>query len=412
MGHDMAQKSVKNTVTHDENDDTTGHIENVQTFSRETEDFLQSIGDPEALIKVYRKKMGAAQGMELLFSCQPGQFTREELEEHLQTTYGGGDYVVRVYVGKPRQLHAVEPLSVAAPIKLAGLAPANVADNRDDFLRMMMAQQQESRDTMMAMMQNSTQMMMGVVQAIAGRPQQQNNLADTIQLAQLLTGKQQSTSPTEILQLIMQGIELGKETAGNGGGDESIFQTMVKSFGPLAATLAAQGNGNGALGASGHRPATPAMRPQVVEGGARPLPLQKSVTAPQPLQVSEDVPAGRIAPRVDTTPAPSDDVQSAQDEYFAILKRCINASKRGSDPALWAEILVDEIPPGDLDGLIHIAESDDLFTHFIVVLENRFGKLDDVQLEWFTTLRAELRSMSAMSATDLPEIDAMTTDGA
>lgn len=278
--------------------------------------FAELAGVSNSRVVVYRANRNQKQAY--MFTCTPDQFSLDDLREK----YNGGEF--RLYVSKdgrpfknilvnvePKQVNAGEP---AAP----GMADVVIA-MREGF-----AQQAElMREALLA-------------REPAASPLGNMNLAELITAIGTLTKNNApppapAPSSDTAITMLLKGIELARELRETSGGEGEpslmgLFRDLIKS--PMTAQ------------------ALQAMAAQ-------------AATQPQPVVPARPV-APRIAPPVQPQPAPAPAPAVAQPtqgepvnpmlkHYLGVL---VKKAEEGADPALYADVALDNVPEETLRFLI------------------------------------------------------------
>ncbi len=235
----------------------------------------------EAEISVWVYRRTAKSKPAFLFKCTPVDFSLDTLRDN----YGGGEFTV--YVKRGRDLIKRHSPVVEPPPKPA---PSTLPPNPPDIAQ---ALQQAVRD---------------VLQQIRPQETEETILARLKSYKEILGGASSAAAaPADMLAMFRQGIEFAKEFAGNAGekGAFDVLERAIATFGaPLATIIQSQ--------------------------------LEKSAMTKNP-----PLP-GSVKTATPQQPAlPSAGVQLL---LKAKIKELLPAAARDSDPALYADLLVDQFP--------------------------------------------------------------------
>lgn len=319
----MPRKTVV-TETVEDNDgfDATNIIETEQLPDQELAeadalDGLMSefMGADGVSVNVYRQ--GAGKKLSFLYATLPEESTGGDIMERCRDQYGTGDYRLHIRKGN-RLIHnrgfSVEQAKVPEQ-------PAQ-QDNSRDIIALITAQMNQQQQMFMATMQ-------AMAQAFSGRPEPSVNPAEMqrslieslVALKGLAVDEKPHKDPVEML---VQGITLAKELAGKEGETNSndLLLEGLKHFAPVIAGASAQG-----------------MMPKAAQ--VRPMPQG------QP-RVALERPAQPIKPPADVQgPNPiNQEEQAAMMEKLAMQQQLaflVQQAKNGKNPALYAELLLDQV---------------------------------------------------------------------
>lgn len=289
-------------------------------------------------VKVYAMKAHDGRAMVWLFSFAPGEYTYSQLLEHVRDNYGAGDYCIKVHGGISNRLLQTEKVSVGAPIRKPQPAGESQPDSVLAFMREQAAMQQT--------------MLMGLMQALAGRPApvapEGLSVADTLALLNATKG---GGDAKEVMGLIMQGIELGKQVSGNAPDDEGGFMGALKMLAPALAGMATQ--------PAAPLPRRPRIAPPAVQGS----PSEQPLTPQAPPHKAPD---------------------SNQQELQILLKMLVRAAVQHAEPAIYAEVVIDQVGTEAAGQLTQPAV-------FEQIIHATPGAAD--HLSWFHELREEIATM-------------------
>lgn len=294
----MARRTVEQTELDDLEPDTGAAPADDTPDDVAVNSLLADIaGDTSAAVTVYRSAPN--QKLKYLFKCHPGDFSLEQLRDE----YGGGDF--RLYISKAGVLYKNVGVSVEPPRRVPEqVARQNPAPDMLEILREMQRQNMQDMQILLLKMAEAMRANTPPIDPVA----MQNQL-----LSQLATMKSLFTKdegPRENpLDGILKGIELAKSLAPTPVGEANTTDVLleaIKTFGrPLA------------------------------EGVAR---MQDA----QPAQPQQIDPA-RVQ-RAPGTPDTSKGESNVNTVLKMQLKMLVKKAQAGSDPALYADLILDNIP--------------------------------------------------------------------
>lgn len=296
---------------------------------------LSGEGGEDARIFLYRDIKGKSTGAEL-FSMSPAEFDLAAICEKLREDYGTGDY--RAILKKGGRIKKAMPLAVEVPkSRVATSAP--VAGNQDNTLiTLLTSQAQRSAEDARLAQESMNKMMLAIVQGKNNAPQ--STMKETLEILALLNNAKGDKS--DPIDSLLKGIELGKQLAEGGGGENPILAGLK------------------------------AMAPVIQKGMEVSLATQKALPArvnpklPKPTKVIEK----------------TESDENAHKEEFNVLCRMIKrAADKGSDPELYADWLIDQI--GE-EALAQYMLEDMDYDLFVLMVP---GGLTEPQKEWLDMVR-------------------------
>lgn len=180
-----------------------------------------------------------------LMRCTSAEYTKEELEDHIQATYGAGDYRIRGYYnGK-----LIEGLSFPFSCEDApdtGREIAPVSQSLPSQAEMMQQQQ-------FAMFQNMMGMQMQMMQGMAGlfanlaKPVEQPNMLEIMRTVKELMPQPVSTPTADPFSMVKEVLGLAKElpAIASGGSDREtsamdVISQLINTAGPILESLKSQ----------------------------------------------------------------------------------------------------------------------------------------------------------------------------
>ena len=238
----------------------------------------------------------------------------------VRDTFGGGKYRITVTddAGKirmRRNIDVVESLRPLAPVPTATLA-GSIAELAP--VLELIRPPQQSNDILLALIKSQGEMLTAMMNRPAPATTPPMGVADFVALMTAMKGDKQD-SPIDVL---LKGLSLGKEIAGDGGGDSmmTVASKGLEMIGELAK----------------HPPQVTARPRANVKIGAIP-PAELAGTIPaQPPKIQP-------TPASDTTMAPNilQQLQWLRQQLTALIYQ----ANRGSDPSLYADVMLDNLPP-------------------------------------------------------------------
>lgn len=282
--------------------------------------------------------------------------------EDIPPRFGGGDYIIKRL--KSGMIMKQASLSVEGEPIIERPKPAREVETERAQPDILSAMQ-----TMMAGMQEANrQLITGLAQIM--RPSEQPSRADMLHelqlMQQMFAPNNNRQDPTDIL---MKGIELAKSIQPRDGDTSGmdVLQEAIRSFAPAVTEVV-------------RRAHIAPQRPQGHKG--------QGLTPPSSHN-------GTSNPALPSTQPQGNDDMTLLKYYLNLL--CQKAAA-GSDPALYAEMVADNLNDAQLEGLL--AEPD-IVVH-LMTINPEVGK----HTEWFKAVEKELREM--VSLTDNPEVDSVT----
>jgi|WetSurMetagenome_2_1015567.scaffolds.fasta_scaffold01855_7 hypothetical protein len=303
----------------------------------------------DAKVHIYRDIKGKSTGAEL-FSMSPDEFSMGDICDRLREDYNGGEF--RAVLKRAGRICKSTPIIVEVPkSRNAPIMAHGKDESMDKFLLMMQQQNEQSRQAAADARQEAREsqratnaLMLEMVKSKSNTAQDPMAMLNLIISAQKLNGGGGGDNGIESL---MQGIALGKELSGGDG--ESPLISALKSIAPVIS----QGI---AMQAASNATAKQAPLAQKI----KPLLKQNPVATP-------------------VTPAPV--VEKADtSEFEALGKMCKRAADKNSDPALYADLLLDQMG----DAVIEAFTSDMQYEAFVMFIP---GGITPTQKIWLDELR-------------------------
>lgn len=292
----MAKRNRQTTVTDEDEDD-----EGTET-AFEVDELGQVLGELDsasaATIRVERMREGKRP--EYVGEMSPSGFTLANLQER----FGGGEYALTVLDGARRYVKRTT-VAVAPPLKPAS-APAAEAAGIEKLAQAITTQLQQQGQLLQLLVMQSRLGGGGAAVTNQDPATMRKQLLEEMQLMKGIIGGGQSVGPDKVLELVMKGMEIAKETAGAGGDSwPAIAGKAIDVLGePLAQLVQAQ-----ALAPAMPSQTSPASSPAA---GAR------AIARPQPQQVNPMF-----------------------KQYLSFL---IGKAAADADPALYADLILDNVP--------------------------------------------------------------------
>lgn len=311
-------------------------------------------GSSSSSVTVYRSTKG--QQLAYVFKCTPDAFSLDTLRDK----YNGGEF--RLFITRDGQLWKnktvyVEPkqamVGEPAPTQTAELAAAM----REGFAK-------------------QAELMANVIRSIAAPAPPPVPLLAGLDIPAAITAfsallstlrpppaPAQSASPDRAIDMLLKGIELAKDLrSGEGGEGEPSLMGLMRDL--IKSPMIGQ-----AIAATVQPPQPQRVQPRP------PTPAAPALQQPQPVppQAVPAPPPQSFAS--ETQPTPTNPMLT---QYLALL--CSKAAE-GSDPSLYADLILDNMDPDDLDLLMARKPTavDGLIADYAPVAEHR---------EWFEQLAA------------------------
>lgn len=245
--------------------------------------------DPEAFLNVSRQTQGGNSPMEFVGRFPADKFDYAQLQAYLQSNFGGGDYRVMLYAkGK---LRANRLLTIATPVKSSGTEL-----NQNSALSMVVNKMAEMQDQMTRVLQAN----------IAPQTSRMEMMRELMMMKEIFGNN--SAPATDPFQMLRQVIDLKNEL---GIGDNNAEREP--GFGDLLEKL---------------------------------TPLVTAVAANTPTNKAEN----------ETQKKPQTDKEKAaanmRYELETIFKMLIKGATKNSDPASYAEMVLDNLNPNLVNGVL------------------------------------------------------------
>lgn len=359
----------------DEKQPSTVHYEDEGDHGQdEQEESLAGIlaelgGESNATINLYRQPDKNSKRLEFMFTVQPDDFgSWGDLLSRIRDEYGGGNY--RVHIRRDSYL-----------IKNQGFSIAEVRQKPDDKKSDsdMLSYMRESHERQIQMMQMQNQQTMQLFTALAQNNQPQpsqsptemmQSLMQTMMVMKEFTGGNKQEDGVERL---LQGIKLAKSLSGDGGSDNVLLEA-VKAFGP---TLAQAGMG----GAQPQQPQGPqhfAENPR--QNAKENLPGKQAEGDKWHDPVSQNNQPENSAKNADQKLPSQSEIEEMSWKLKMGLSFLVQKAAENADPALYADLVLDNVPEKELGDLLEQENPIELLANFqpkILDYPEWFGKLLD-----------------------------------
>jgi len=319
------KKKVVTTEVVDEADDETRleiPLEPVDTEADPLQELINEAGEDGTIYTV--KKIGGKPGEPTGYCAKysaaelsldvirdsfgPGKY--QIIGRDSQSRYVGSKTVQIIESARPAQTHAAQPQV---------MTPAD----------MLLAMQQQTQALVQALKPTGPDpILIELVRGMAARPVPVAPPGPTIMemLALMKEMRPDNSSAKESIDLLMRGLELGKELGG-GGGDDSMMGLASKAMEMIPALAAAQ-----------PQQPTPNPRPQL----PRPQPAPGITSHPEGVPAMNGPAPAKVAP----VATPEGDPMFTKLNWLRVQTRALlNQAARGKDPGLYAEVMLDNLPP-------------------------------------------------------------------
>lgn len=317
-------------------------------------DGLRSASTEESKVIVFKLPLKGGQWEYLKTLTPPINF--DGILEDLMAEFGGGKYSLRIFANG--RVVKSKTASIAGSPKMPGTntdthnsgleilpmlmnTQQKASSDMVTMMTMMMQQSQQASDRQMQMMQNSSaqtmQMMMALIPAMMGGKDTPASMIAA--LAPFLNKEDKGNGMGDTLALLQIAKSLVSPESAGGDGDESMFQTLIKTLGPgfMDAVAKMQAQQPPPVAAP-QLPAPPVMMAPPL---FRPNPV---MPPPMPFQAPPQATASQTA--------------GGSAAVLALVgEDVVFFARRGHDPALAAEAVLERIdkagiPDSDLMALV------------------------------------------------------------
>jgi len=270
----------------------------------------------DILLKVYRTNELGKDAQ--CFDCTPDAING--IEDRLRTAYGKGDYKIKVFAPTPQGRKAVKrviKLSLEAPEK-PEVKPEEKSEDLKDVVSSMMVSMQQQQQNMMQMFresqlesQNKTQELLITVLSKKDDGEKPPSLLETIQVLKSLEGDKKDPMET-----VLSMLNINRE-----------IKAELEQDKPAA---------DGTMG-------------QLMQGVNSLIELAKHAPEKQPAQNTQQLPDKSLENNTQQSPQPQPE---NQEQMNILVKQKLKShlsvlnekAKQGKNPALWADLTIDEIP--------------------------------------------------------------------
>lgn len=327
-----------------------------------------------------------------LFSCRSSDYTPDELENHIQRVYGGGDYRIRGYLngkilkGLNKQFSCE---SLPEPANQVRAPEAQTFESRHQSN--LMDQQLQMSNSMMNMQMQMMQGMAALFASIA-RPEKGPDILEMMRVVKELLPPPPAQN-SDSITMLKEGIALARELAGTGGGESeesamSIIQNLIKTAGPMLTQAMSQ-----------------PRQPQIQQ---RPQQTYSQIPVPAP----RPIPAPPTRPPVpDQLPAPAA-VPEKQDAKKDLLDALAQFIATGANPQESVDFINSHLTDDEFDQVIDYFQNPGWLAELV-----RFDKRFEGHEEWLgfacTCFMSYLDdgSETGDTGTEFADSSALETDG-
>lgn len=323
----MARKKITTTTVTDADEISlpSQNPDDIQEGETDLMDALRLIGaGQQSRYNVF--KVSGRQGTPTGF-CQTYDAETFSLEA-IRETFGGGKYQVRVTnqlgrIIKHATFELMEPITPPKPPASSTLA-GSIAEVKP-LLDLIQPQQQNSglTEMMMTWMKSQSDMMLAILNRPAPTPPpapQQLGVADIVALLGVL----KPTKETDPVETLMNGLKLGREMAG-GEGETGMMDVAAKGLEMIGQLAKNQPPPAPRMRVNPRVTPVPVADPQIGNTPAHPAPA-----ATQPNGEGETMGA---------------DIFKQLQWLKAQVNALIYQASRNAEPALYAEVMLDNLPP-------------------------------------------------------------------
>jgi hypothetical protein len=314
-------------------------------------DDLRAIITEETKLLLYRKPMKGGQWAYIDTLAAP--INPDTLLDEIKSEYGGGEYQLRIHAkGKVAKIKRVV---VEGRPKFPDDKQEAKDDSLKEFLPMLLNMSQQSGDKTMQMMtmmmgqmqqssQQQTQMLMTMMTTLI--PVMMGGKVDPVQLATAIAGASgNKTSMSEMIATITAVKELVVSNGDSGGGDESMFQTVIKTLGPTLADMATRAPAAATAPAPAPALPSPQARPN-------PAPQPRPSTPPlngAPQRAIMPPPGPPRPPGAPFAPAPQQRPPFMSDPVLSLIgEDVLFFARRKYPPALAAEAILSRLDEAEV----------------------------------------------------------------
>lgn len=308
-------------------------------------------GISEARVMVYRFDRGGA--MQYVATMTPEEVQSEaSLLEHVRQEFGGGTYRIHVRDGSGlianRRIDIAERKQPGPDAGLSSIAALfeRQAQQFERTLQALMprASAAESEDAMLSRLK----IMSEIVRGDGG------------------SQRQRDADPSKMIELLLQGIAMGKEMQPAGGAaTEDVLVSALSAFAPVIAEAAK----------------------------AKPAPVRRPAAAAPAVPVKASPAAASPAP----TAAPAEEQEDQAEQLRALLALVLRAARADSDPGIYVGMVIDQVGEENVALLLEQPDPLGMLAKFEpAVAEHR---------EWFERLLNEVGELLNAEETDSRDAD-------
>lgn len=316
----------------------TGHDRKFDTLLNSFE------GQDNVKLAIYRQRGGLNDGLTFLDTFPVDKYDYEGLHVYIRDSYGEGDY--RVQIRENGKLRANELITIEVP-KTKENYPTVQSNDSMGIINSVLERMDVMNQRMMEMQQNT------------GGNDRMAMLQEMLVMKQLFSDGGNKSSMHELLETI-QGLQgLGINIGGSG--EQEKNDGFMAFLGQMAEPLG-----------------------QIIQGTAMSTQSKDRATMRHPL----------TQPQPQTTQPKEPTMVNPKLMFIkASIGTLINAAAKKSDPTLYADVVMDQIPDAFFPQFIGMLEKDEWFAEMTSIHP---GVKDHA--EWFTSLRNEI--LLALSETD------------
>lgn len=321
------------------------------------------------------------------------------IEDRLRSSYGEGDYKIKIFTPTPsggKSVKKVIKLSIAVPLeKEEPVTEEKGEDIKDVVAAMMLAMQTQSKDMMQMFReaqlesQNKTQELLITVLSKKDDGEKPPNLLETIQTLKALEGDKKD--PMDVFsQMLTMNRQIKEEMADDKPQDDSMLGTLTNGLNSLV-TLATNAPA---------QPTVPQGAPAV-----KPMPIPVTNVPVQP-GTKPDIQTG--APAIQQQPTGTEMNPLIKMKLKPELLNLVEKAKQGKNVAVYADLMIEEIPEQFYPQLLQALGADD--DEALATL----GSIEPTVLqhaEWFKGLCAEIRAAFSEAEEQLGDLEDETETG-
>lgn len=343
----LLENDIEEGILSGASEDVTNIVEDIDAqINSMTSEFGADKMDAEFAIKVYRVIEGKGE-LAWLFACVPSELP---IMQKLQDDFGGGRFEVRIY--KNKKIFRRIPVVVSPPLK--SKEPVPPPQNDLTALVNAIATQQERqfnqlKETLLQIAGRNTAAPPDTMAMMGAMMGAMTQMKDFLAPAQ---NNSASISPDKMIDVLMKGMEIGRDSGGGGGG-ETNFLDIVKTALTSPLLLSA---------------ATQAVRPPATNPVSFPAPQIPGKTNANPVKITQPVETNKMNPIIQKN-----------------LNMLVTKAENDADPILYAEFILDNVPESMVRDFI-------LRDNLIEEL-NKINPKVEQHKEWFLQLRNHIQAV-------------------